>query len=57
LKEAKAPATDTSTLARLSAAAKNVPAGSLARAAADQNAAAWTTQVKPDPKAAWAPLK
>jgi hypothetical protein len=57
LKEATAPATDTSTLARLSAAAKNVPAGSLARAAADQNAAAWTTQVKPDPKAAWAPLK
>jgi hypothetical protein len=57
LKEAKAPTTDTSTLARLSAAAKNVPAGSLAKAAADRSAGAWTTQVKPDPKAAWAPLK
>ena len=57
LKEAKPPTTDTSTLARLSAAAKNVPAGSLAKAAADQSAAAWTTQVKPDRKAAWAPLK
>jgi hypothetical protein len=57
LKEAKAPATDMSTLARLSAAAKNVPAGSLAKAAADQHTGAWTTQVKPDRKAAWAPLK
>jgi hypothetical protein len=33
LKEAKAPATDTSKLARLSAAAKNVPAGASAKAA------------------------
>ena len=57
LKEAKAPTTDTSTLARLSAAAKNVPAGSLAKAAADQSAAAWTTQIRPDPRAARAPLK
>ena len=32
LKEAQAPTTDTSMLARLSAAAKNVPAGSLAKA-------------------------
>jgi hypothetical protein len=59
LKAARAPTADTSTLARLSAAAKNVPAGSLAKAkvAADQPTGAWTTQVKPDRKAAWAPLK
>jgi hypothetical protein len=29
----------------------------LAKAAADQHTGAWTTQVKPDRKAAWAPLK
>ncbi len=57
LKEAQAPTTDTSTLGRLSATAKNVPAGSLAKTAADQGAGAWSTQVKPDPKAAWTPLK
>jgi hypothetical protein len=57
LKEAQAPTTDTSTLGRLSTAAKNVPAGSLAKAAADRSAGAWSTQVKPDPKAAGAPLK
>jgi hypothetical protein len=49
LKEAQAPTTNTSTLGRLSAAAKNVPAGSLAKAA-EQSAGAWSTQVKPDPR-------
>lgn len=47
LKEAQAPTTDTSTLGRLSATAKNVPAGSLAKPAADQSAGAWSTRVKP----------
>lgn len=48
LKEAQAPTSDTSTLGRLSATAKNVPAGSLTKAGGDQSAGAWSTQVKPD---------
>jgi len=55
LKEAQAPTTDTSTLARLSAAAKNVPAGSLAKAGAKAPAEKWQTEVKRDRKP-W-PLK
>jgi hypothetical protein len=47
LKESRAAANDTSTLARLSAAAKNLPAGSLAKANAEARAAEWRTQVKP----------
>jgi hypothetical protein len=49
LKEAHvAAANDTSTLARLSATAKNLPAGSLGKATAGEHAAAeWRTQVTP----------
>ena len=55
LKEAQAPTTDTSTLGRLSAAAKNVPAGSLAKAG-NAPAEEWRTEVKRDRKPS-APLK
>ncbi|MBC7830719.1 MAG: hypothetical protein H7Y62_01725 [Hyphomicrobium sp.] len=56
VKEAQAPTTDTSTLGRLSAAAKNVPAGSLAKAGGNAPAEEWRTEVKRDGKP-WAPLK
>ncbi len=46
LKEAQAPTTDTSTLGRLSATAKNVPAGSLAKTGGEAPAKAWRTEVK-----------
>ena len=56
VKEAQASTTDTSTLGRLSAAAKNVPAGSLAKAGGNAPAEEWRTEVKRDRKP-WAPLK
>ncbi len=56
LKEAQAPTTDTSTLGRLSAAAKNVPAGALAKASGEARADAWRTEVKRYRKP-WPPLK
>ncbi len=56
MKEAQAPTTDTSTLGRLSAAAKNVPAGSLAKAGGNAPADAWRTEVKRYRKP-WPPLK
>lgn len=57
LKEAHVAANDTSTLARLSASAKNLPAGSLAKATAGEHAAAgWRTQVTPQ-QDALPPLK
>jgi hypothetical protein len=56
IKEAQAPTTDTSTLGRLSAAAKNVPAGSLAKAGGSAPADEWRTEVKRYRKP-WRPLK
>ncbi len=56
LKQAQAPTTDTSTLGRLSAAAKNVPAGLLAKSGDNARAEEWRTEVKRDRKP-WAPLK
>jgi hypothetical protein len=56
VKEAEAPTTDTSRLGRLSATAKNVPAGSLPKAAGHAPAEHWRTEVKRDGKP-WAPLK
>jgi hypothetical protein len=47
LKESRAAITDTSTLGRLSAAARKLPAGSLDKTAAEQRAGEWQTQVKP----------
>lgn len=46
LKEAQQPTIDTSTLGRLSAVAKNVPAGSLAKARGEASADAWRPEVK-----------
>jgi hypothetical protein len=50
LKEARGVTSDTSRLGRLSAAAKKLPAGSLDKAAAEQRAGGWQTQVKPQPQ-------
>ncbi len=46
LKEAKTTATDTSTLGRLSASARKVPAGALAKAQANSRAGEWQTRIK-----------
>jgi hypothetical protein len=55
LKENRAPAANTSTLGRLSAAARKLPVGSMERAAAAEQTGAWETQVKPQTQAR--PLK
>jgi hypothetical protein len=49
LKGARGATTDTSTLGRLSAAARKLPAGSLDKAAAELRAGGWQPQVKPQP--------
>jgi hypothetical protein len=57
IKEAKAPVADTSTLARLSATAKNVSPGALAKASANpRETTEWRTQVS-DYRKPWPPLK
>lgn len=46
LKDAHAETNDTSTLARLAATAKNVPPGSMAKAAEDERSGGWSTRVE-----------
>ena len=55
LKEGRAATPETSTLGRLSATAKNVPPGALAKAQAEARAGEWRTQVRPYKP--WRPLK
>jgi hypothetical protein len=55
LKEARAATPETSTLGRLSATAKKVPPGALAKAQAETSAREWRTQVRPYKP--WRPLK
>jgi len=50
LKQARGATADTSTLGRLSAAARKLPAGSLNKAAAELRGGGWQTQVKPQPQ-------